>query len=107
MPEDDIFAPVPADLGSMITSQLAAFAEQTGRDLKADVAAVGAYAAERAAHLATLAGQPGFEDAALAERDNVVLKAGIAAANRGDATDQRLIGIIQGTLRTAALLLAA
>ncbi len=90
-----------------ITDQLEVFALQTGRFLQADVTDVGMYAAQRAAHLATLVGQPGFEDAVLAERDNVVLKAGILAARRGDAVDQRLIGIIQGALRTAAVLLAA
>ena len=101
----------PADgadvIAQAVTDQLAAFAAQTGRALRADIKAVGAYAAERAAHLATLSGQPGFEDAVLAERDNVVLRAGIAATQRGDNIDQRLIGIIQGALRTAAVVLAA
>jgi len=91
----------------MVSRQLVAFAEQTGRSLGNDAKVIGAYAAQRAAVLATLVDQPGFEDAVLAERDNVVIKAGIAATKRGDAIDQRLIGIIQGTLRTAAVMLIA
>lgn len=105
----DAFAPlIDADITAQsFTDQLVAFAKQTGRELKVDAANVGAYAAERAAHLSGLVSDPGFEDAVLAERDNVLIKAGIAATKRGDIVDERLVGIIQGALRTAAVMLAA
>ena len=81
-------------------------AKETGRDLKANLAEVTLYAAERTAYLSTLVGQPGFEEAVRAERDNVTLKSGIASVKAADAADARVVGIIQGVLFLGARALA-
>lgn len=81
-------------------------AKETGRDLRGNLAAVTLYAAERTAYLSTLVGQPGFEEAVRAERDNVALKGGIASVKAADAADARIVGIIQGVLFLGARALA-
>lgn len=79
---------------------------ETGEELDASADELAVYAASRAAHLATIAGEPGFEVAVRAERDSIALKAGIAVTLNAAAADQRLIGIIQGSLQVAARALA-
>lgn len=69
-------------------------------------AEVAAYAAEQAAMLKNVANQPGYHQAVLAARDNVALKAGIKASEQADATDSRIIGIIEGALFMGAKVLA-
>jgi len=86
------------DLKQLLESNLAEF----NADSRVNLNVLTVYAAERAAHLSTLVGQPGFEEAVRAERDNVVLRAGIAATDAADAVDQRTIGIIHGVLLTGA-----
>ena len=80
--------------------------QETGADLQATASEVALYAAERVAILATLIGQPGYELAVIAERDNVVLMSGINAVNQADAVRQRIIGVIQGALFLGAQALA-
>jgi hypothetical protein len=75
---------------------------ETGGDMARAPAEVAAYAAERAAHLATAAGQPGFAEAVVAERDNVVLYAAVHAAHAADRLDARLRGVVQVVLTTWA-----
>ena len=75
-------------------------------DLESTVDGVAAYAAQRMAVLATLVGQPGYEEAVIAERDNVAMFAGIGAVDTADAAAQRLLGIVQGVLSLGAQLLA-
>lgn len=77
------------------------------RELKMDAQAMSLYIAERAAHLATLVGQKGFEQAVIAERDAVALKAAIEIGRTAAGIDQRLIGIIQSALLFGAKALAA
>lgn len=96
-----------ANLGNELGKLLSDAVKETGQDLKGDLQVVTAYAAERTAVLATLVGQPGFEEAVRAERDNVALKAGIASVAAADAFDQRVVGIIQGALFIGAKALAA
>lgn len=64
-----------------------------------NAASVAAYAAQRAAHLATIFGEPGFDEAVKAEIQNVALEAGIAAVDSADAADARIVGIITGALK--------
>lgn len=111
---DDDFEPVegqepiaPAAAQANFEDTLSEILEQTGKSLSVDITAVAAYAAVRSAFLSTLVGQPGFADAVLAERDNVLLKAGIKATRSSDQFDQRLVGAIQAALRTTAVLAAA
>lgn len=60
------------------------------------------YMAERAAHLTTLAGQPGFHRAVVAERNAVALKAGLDATLQAEAADARIVGVITGILMGVA-----
>ena len=82
-------------------------ADELGLDLVAAGQDVAEYAAARAAHLATLIGQPGFSMAMRAEADNVILKAGILAVDQGDAADRRIKDTISGALGMAAAVLLA
>ena len=69
-------------------------------------AEVAAYAAEQAAKLKNVANQPGYHEAVKAARDNVALKAGINASEQADATDSRILGVIEGALFMGAKVLA-
>lgn len=81
-------------------------ATRLGRRLGGNAQELTKYAGERARHLAGLVGQPGFEEALTAERDNLVLMAGGLLIEAGDAADAELVGIIGGALGMAARLLA-
>jgi hypothetical protein len=83
--------------------QLEAVLRETGGQLKRSTAEVAAYAAERAAHLARIVGQPGFEEAVKAERDSVALYSGVNVTNNADAADNRIIGLIQGSIALLSL----
>lgn len=74
-------------------------------DVAADEAAL--YASQRSQHLSTLVGQPGFAEAAKAERDNIAIKAGILVVERADDADQRILAALGATLEFAAKVLAA
>ena len=93
---------VKHELEALLTDAIA----ETGASLQQGAAELAAYAAERAAHLATLVDDPGFQEAVRAERDAVALKAGITAVQQADAADARIVGVIQGALALAANLLA-
>jgi len=69
-------------------------------------AEVAAYAAEQAAKLKDLVGQAGYHEAVKAARDSVALKAGIAATQQADATDSKILGVIEGALFMGAKVLA-
>lgn len=64
------------------------------------------YVEERLRHLALIVGQPGWEEAARAERDAVGLHAGVNVTLSADAADQRLLGVIGGALSMGARMLA-
>ncbi len=71
---------------------------ETGIDLQAAPAEIGVFATQRAAHLALIAGEPGIEEAVIAERDRVWGFAARRAVRSGDAADARAIGLIHGVL---------
>lgn len=82
--------------------------EELGQDLKNTdntKAAVAIFMAERAEHLATIASEPGFDRAVIAERNSVALLAGLSVSEAASAFDQRLVGLIGGALRIAAIAL--
>ena len=76
--------------------------EETGADLERSAAEVAAYMSTRVATLALLVGQVGYEQAVIAERDNVALFAGLRAVEQADAASARIFGLIQGALFFAA-----
>lgn len=94
------------DLKSEFTVLLTSAIKETGAQLKTSASELALYASERAAYLAGIANEPGFELAVKAERDAVALKAGISAVNEARAVDQRIVGIIHGALMIGARALA-
>lgn len=80
--------------------------EEMKASLRGDVQALANYAAERTAHLSTLVGQAGFDQAVIAERDNVALRAGIKAVAQADAIDARRVELISRLLAIAAMAIA-
>lgn len=75
--------------------------KDTGRELRATPREVAAYAAQRAAHLTSIANDPHIMDAVYAERDAVALYAGVVVTDKADATDVRIASVIQGMLAAA------
>lgn len=80
--------------------------KETGVELTQTAAHVAAYMNERAIHLASISGQPGFDQALRAERNNVALRAGISVAHNADQADARMLGLFQGLLGMGAAALA-
>lgn len=95
------------DIKTQFEQLLGQAAQEFANQFRVDAAAIAQDAAERTTHLSTLVGQPGFERAVVAERDNIALRAGIQAAQTGDAVDQRVLGLLQGGLQVGANALAA
>lgn len=81
-------------------------AKETGVELATDASEIAAYAADRSRHLSSIVGQEGFREALIAERDNVALKAGIAAVDAAEAADRRILGVLEGGLSLGARALA-
>ncbi|MCK5131716.1 MAG: hypothetical protein KAR40_06135 [Candidatus Sabulitectum sp.] len=78
--------------------------DSAGAKLKGDVDELAIYTAERAVALQMVAGLPGFDQAVIAERDNVMLKASILVTEGADHADQLVMGVITGALHIAATL---
>ena len=91
------------DIKAMLRQAL----DELGGEIQGTLDEVADYAASRAEHLATIVGEPGFDQAVLAERDAVALKAGLSVAKDARALDQRLVGLFQGALFWGAKALAA
>lgn len=77
------------------------YLKASGIDLQQASSDVALFAAQRAAHLASLTGQAGFQEAVEAEADRVWMFATGRAVRAGDANDARLWGIVAGFLLTA------
>lgn len=94
------------DIAQEFVDLLKTNAVEAGKNLADDLNAVRDYAATRMAHLSTIAAEPGFRQALIAERDNVALMAAGRAIDEGDAFDARLVGIVEGALAVGAKALA-
>lgn len=75
---------------------------ETHGEIKKTPAIVAQYAAERAAHLATLVGKPGFDQAWRIEQSNVLAFAEIEVTRQGWRVNDQLAA----TIRTALLFVA-
>lgn len=71
---------------------------ETGVDLQHSVAEIGARAAERGVHLASIANEPGYAEAVIAERDALAIYAGIEAVERADSADEKARAMAMGIL---------
>lgn len=80
--------------------------KETGKDLGVSLDAVKVKIAEQLALLALAVGEPGYDRAVIAARDNVAFAMGLSAVADADAIDSRIIGVIQGGLSMGARLLA-
>lgn len=93
-----------------IEQQFKEMLEDTADALKVEIqlgtGELAEYAAERALYLSDLVGQEGFSQAVLAERDAVALRAGLVASRALSVGQQRFLGVLQGSIRFAALMLA-
>ena len=81
-------------------------ASETGHDLSESADRIRTTVAEQMAKLSLVVGEPGYDRAVKAARDNVALAAGLAAVEDADAADGRIIGVIQGALFFGAKTLA-
>ncbi len=77
-------------------------AEQIGEGLVDDLDSVSEYAAQRAEHLSTVVGEPGFDQALIAERDSIAIRIAIRAVDSADDFDNRLLAVVRGGLSIAA-----
>lgn len=74
----------------------------TGASLARSALEVAEYGLRRAAHVSTLAGGPGFQEALVHETNAAALFAGIKAVEEGRAADARLWGLLHGVLMFGA-----
>lgn len=88
--------------GSEMLTVLWAAAARLGKQLGRGGSDATDYLKARAEHLATILGQPGFEAALVAERDNAALFLGLRAMAVADAADAELRGILTGALAMGA-----
>lgn len=77
---------------------LADVIDETNVELKVSRDELIQYTAQRAVHLTSILGEPGYELALRAERDAVALHAGLDATMAAEAADSRLVGVIQTVL---------
>jgi len=90
-----------ADIKDQLKELLETTLKEAGMSLEQDAQELLAYTQERINHLQSMVGQPGFDEAVLVERDNVLLKAGLIAAGEADQMDARILALIQGILLVA------
>ena len=90
------------DVGKERSDAVAGAAKRLGKGLEANMDELRTYASERMLHLSTLIGQAGYEEALVAERDNVALKAGLLAVDSADRADAELVGVITGAMVVGA-----
>lgn len=83
-------------------SIIGAALDETGAELRNGTAEIAALTATRGAELSSLVGQPGYDQAVIAARDEIALCAGLVAVEQADAVANRVRSIIQGSLMFVA-----
>ena len=81
--------------------------EDAGAELQASAQAVAHLTAVRAGELSVLVGQPGYDQAVIAARDEIALAAGLPVVENPDQATSRVISIVQGGLMMLAGRLAS
>lgn len=89
-------------MNDQLKQLLADALSQTGADLTASGQAIAQLTTIRASELSVLVGQPGYEQAVVAARDEIALAAGLAAVSNVDAATSRVLSIVQGGLMMLA-----
>lgn len=80
-------------------SQVASIIADLGTAAKEQARDVALYVRERAAHLASIVGQPGYAQAFAVERDALMLKAAVATTHVADETDRKAFAVLDAVLR--------
>lgn len=75
---------------------------ETGADLHTGSQQLVALMAQRAAELSVLVGMPGYEQAAVAARDEIALAAGLELVGQADRASSRVLSVVQGGLMLLA-----
>ncbi len=95
---------------SEITKGLIDLLKQSGHaelaNLQSDSVELNQCISESLARISASVGQPGYQEGLIAERDIVATKAAGIALDHADATDARVLGIIEGVLGVGVKLLA-
>lgn len=86
------------ELGHLFVEQLKQQARDFGVDLKAELQETTAFIAERLTHLQTVVGQPGYDRAAAAEANSILMEATLNGIDSADAADQQLVAFTRGML---------
>lgn len=73
-------------------------AKRYGAELQTNSIELRKYIADRIAYLATVAGQPGYGEAAEAEARNVAMFGIMVGITSADQLDSKLVGVITGVL---------
>lgn len=89
------------DLGNDFIEMLKRHAQEFGIELKADLDETRLYMQQRLAHLASIAGQPGYARAAEAEAHNVLMKATLNGIDSARKADRRITRIWASVLEFA------
>ncbi len=76
--------------------------EDTGADLATGSREIVAMMTQRAAELSGIVGLPGYDQAAVAARDEIALVAGIELVEQADKATERVLSIVQGGLMLIA-----
>jgi len=82
-------------------SEIASIIRDLGTNAKAQARDIALYVRERAAHLASIVGQPGYEQAFAIERDALALKTAVAVTHTADETDRKALAVLDTVLRLA------
>ena len=76
--------------------------DETGADLRTGSQQIVALMAQRAAELSVLVGMPGYDQAAVAARDEIALAAGLELVDQADRASNRVLNVVQGGLMLLA-----
>lgn len=79
--------------------------QELGQEFISDAGTFRVEAAASLQRLQRAVGEPGFREAVTAERDSLALVGAGRAISRGDAVDNRLLGMLDGFLSIAVRLL--
>jgi hypothetical protein len=85
---------IQTELVNMVREAL----RREGQEFKVTAADAQAYTAQQVAALARAVGEPGYADALAAARDNVATYIASRTIDKGDSTDARALGILEGAL---------
>ncbi len=92
------------DIGQEILDLLKGPLNDAGLELASDATDLKKYIGQRALHLSSIINDPGFNLALEAEADNVALRVSTLLVRQADASDARIVGILEGALGIVARL---